>query len=71
MIHAPPVETVGFGIFTDGQSFRKPLLEIAGVIIQNSFQAVLQKSQVALKLFKILFGYSDVSLLSDAKFILG
>lgn len=71
MIHTPSVEIMSLGIFTDGQAGYKPFLEIAGVIIQNRFQAAFQKSQVAFELSKILFRYSDVPLLPDAEFILG
>ena len=62
---------MGLGVLSDGQSLRKPLLEITGVIIQNRFQTVLQKSQVTFELLKIFFGYSNVPLLPDAEFILG
>ena len=64
MIHAAPIELMGFGVFADGQPNHKPLLEIILVLSQYHFQSIVQKPQDLFQLGKIVSGDGDEPLFS-------
>ena len=55
VIYASAIDVMGLSVFADGQSLHKAFLKINSVVIQNCFQAVFQKEQIALELPEILF----------------